>query len=169
MTLWAENTRCEGSQLPRSCQSQGCKRAELQALQPSGRKETQSRGRHSLCTGWFLDLFHTAWRNQEDYCALLSAGQTWRECGGWRSSSGISGFSSCKDENHATISDIIPSVASRLAPNKVHPWLPVRPDHSQRASSNQEAPLLRCDNRCELQCKLQQRSSSSSNKGFSVH
>lgn len=76
----------------------------------------------------------------------------------------------CVDENQPAINDhIIPSVASRLAPNEVHPRVPACPDQSQRASSNQEAPLLRCDNRCELQWKQQQRSSSSSNKGLFVH
>lgn len=107
MTLWAEtfsvvhqnwegsqqdtkwkNTRCEGCLLPGAWRTHGCKQTALVSLQPSGGEETQSQGRlyesfsfcFGLCTGWFWDSFRTAWRYQEDYCALLSAGGTWRKC-----------------------------------------------------------------------------------------
>lgn len=136
-----KNTSCEGSLLRRTCWTHGWKQAERLSLQPSERGETQSRVHQLLLWslhGWIFSLVPCRLKESRGLCTLI------------------------------TISDIIPSVASRLALNEVHPWLPVRPDQSQQASSTQEAPLLRRDNRCALQCKLQQRSSSS-NKGFFVH
>lgn len=134
-----KNTRFEGSLLTRTCRTQSCKQAELLSLQPSSRgHQPQLWSLHRLIFRLVPHCLKETKRTVHFHLQARHEGNV-----------GVSvlvekdsGFSSCADENHGTISDIIPSVESQLALNEVHPWLPALPDQSQRASSNQEAPLL---------------------------